>query len=73
VWLGEVALARGCHLITLRYKGPDLHPGTAGEPRALGPVVLAPAAPRGEPVVVRAARARELCELSLDWVEALPP
>jgi hypothetical protein len=45
----------------------------AGEPRPLGPVVLAPVAPRGEPVVVPAARARELCGLSLDWVEALPP
>jgi hypothetical protein len=73
VWLGEVALTPGRHLVILRYTGPDLHPGSAGEPRPLGPVVLAPVAPRGEPVVVPAARARELCGLSLDWVEALPP
>jgi hypothetical protein len=70
--LGEAELAAGTHTVTLRFSGPDLHPGSSGATFGIGPLVLSTTTAADAPVtVVPAARARELCGKRLDWVEAL--
>jgi hypothetical protein len=70
---GVTALTPGTHTVSLRYSGPDLHPGSGGVQFPIGPLVLSTATAADVPVtVVPAARARELCGKRLDWIEALP-
>ena len=70
--LGEAELAAGTHTVTLRFSGPDLHPGSSGATFGIGPLVLSTTTAADAPVTfVPAARARELCGKRLDWVEAL--
>ncbi len=70
--LGEAELDAGTHTMTLRFSGPDLHPGSGGPMFLIGPLVLSTTTAADAPVtVVPVARARELCGKSLDWVEAL--
>ena len=69
-------LPAGTTRLTLRYDGPDIHPGSAGGGTGfgLGPLVVGRADPAGLPVTyVRQAQARTLCGKSLDWVEAVVP
>jgi hypothetical protein len=70
--LGAALLSAGRHSVELRYSGEDLHPGSAGRPDRLGPLVLARHAPRPEVREAPAAQAAELCGERLDWVVALP-
>jgi hypothetical protein len=72
VQLGETQLARGGHSFHLRYAGPDLRPGSGGEPPwGLGPFAVARGTEDRPVTYVRPDNARSLCGRSLDWVEAL--
>jgi hypothetical protein len=71
--LGDVELDRGVHELTLRLAEPDLHPGSGGQPLALGPLSLTRAEAADVRVEhVRAANASRLCGRRFDWIEALP-
>ncbi len=70
--LGEAELGPGSHLIELRYSGEDLHPGSAGDPEGMGPLVFTREEARSEVLRVPAEDAPELCGRRLDWVEAIP-
>ena len=72
ILLGRARLARGSHDLTLRLAEPDLHPGSGGQPLAIGPLALSRGeAPEREVVRVAPRRARSLCGRSWDWIEAL--
>jgi hypothetical protein len=74
VELGEATLAPGRHEITVRFEGADVHPGSGGAPRSIGPLGLTPGDPADARVVeVAPARATaELCGRRWDWIEAVP-
>jgi hypothetical protein len=69
--LGSVPLARGRHRITLRYGGPDLHPGSGGAQFPIGPLVLSTTTADLPVTYVSPRAARSLCGKNLDWVEAI--
>jgi hypothetical protein len=72
--LATVHLKKGTVRLTLRYDGPDIHPGSAGIGTGfgLGPLVIGRADAAALPVTyVKPARARTLCGKSLDWIEAI--
>ena len=72
VQLGDDQLAAGRHTFRLTYSGPDLRPGSAGEPPfGLGPFAVAQGTQDRPVTYVQPAAARSLCGRSLDWVEAL--
>ncbi|MGH2993785.1 MAG: hypothetical protein ACRDL1_09645, partial [Solirubrobacterales bacterium] len=72
ILLGRARLARGSHDLTLRLAEPDLHPGSGGQPLAIGPLALTRGeAPEREVVRVAPRRARSLCGRSWDWIAAL--
>ena len=69
-----VRLPKGDLRITLRYDGPDIHPGSAGLGTGfgLGPLLVGRTDPAEIPVTyVKPSQARSLCGKSLDWVEAI--
>jgi hypothetical protein len=69
--LGTVDLAPGKHRLTVDYSGADLHPGSAGRPGEIGPLLLE-APESGDPglTVVTPSAYRKLCGKRWDWVEA---
>jgi hypothetical protein len=69
--LGTLELAGGPHSVTLRYGGPDLHPGSGGPQFNIGPVVLSRTTADLPVTYVQPSDARFLCGKTLDWVEAL--
>jgi hypothetical protein len=72
--LATVRLEKGPVRLTLRYDGPDVHPGSAGPGTGfgLGPLVVGRTDAAGVPVTyIRPAKARTLCGKSLDWIEAI--
>jgi hypothetical protein len=70
--LGAAALDPGVHDVTLRYHGPDLHPGSGGQPLPFGPLVFSRVeAAETEVSHVPVSQARELCGRRWDWIEAL--
>lgn len=70
--MGEIALARGLHRLAVAYGGPDLHPGSGGNPPfGAGPIVLSRVGTSLAVTYVPPARARSLCGKRLDWIEAL--
>jgi hypothetical protein len=70
--LGNMRLAAGPHRVELRYGGADLHPGSGGQPFALGPLVASSQTAADTKITyVNSGRADSLCGKSLDWVEAL--
>jgi hypothetical protein len=72
--LGTVNLERGTNRLTVRYDGPDVHPGSAGPGTGfgLGPLIVGSTDPAALRVTyVSPARAPSLCGKSLDWVEAV--
>jgi hypothetical protein len=73
VLVGEARLTPGEHEITVRFHGADLHPGSGGAARAIGPLVLsdADAADAGVTVVAAANAEKRLCGRSWDWIEVL--
>jgi hypothetical protein len=74
VHLESVELERGRQRVELRHGGPDLHPGSAGTPAEIGPMILAPAGSTASRVeTIGVDRYRELCHRRLDWVEAVLP
>jgi hypothetical protein len=75
--LASVRLSKGENRLTLRYDGPDLHPGSSWSgrtsPFGLGPLVVGRAEPDLPVTYVKPSRARTLCGKSLDWIEAVQP
>jgi hypothetical protein len=82
--MGVAELSAGAHTVTLRYDGPDLHPGSGGNaiapfgdlpkvPFAIGPLVLSRATAAVPVTVVDPARARSLCGKTLDWIDVIGP
>jgi hypothetical protein len=70
--LVTLRLAEGPHELTLRYTGPDAHPGSAGNGYfGLGPVLAGPPGPALPVTYVKPSDARSLCGKSLDWIEAV--
>jgi len=70
--LGRARLSRGSHEVSLRLAEPDLHPGSGGQPLALGPLALSRAeAPDARIVHFDSRQARRLCGRRWDWIEAL--
>jgi hypothetical protein len=69
--LGELELTRGTHRVTLRYGGPDLHPGSGGVQFEIGPLVLSRTTANLPVTYVRPSDAGSLCGKNLDWVEAI--
>jgi len=73
LYFGSARLAAGPHEVELLTAGQGLGPGSGGAPEPLGPLVLSPVANEDLPVRrLPAARAAELCDQRLDWIEALP-
>ncbi|HSJ17038.1 MAG TPA: hypothetical protein VK920_02985, partial [Solirubrobacterales bacterium] len=73
ILLGEVEFDRGVHELGLRLAEPDLHPGSGGQPLALGPLTVSRAEAAGARVErVPTAAASRLCGRRWDWIEALP-
>jgi hypothetical protein len=70
--LGESELAPGPHRLVLELGGPDVHPGSGGQPLPLGPLVLSRAeAPDARLTTLARQRARRLCGKNWDWIEAV--
>ena len=70
--LGDVRLDRGTHELALRLAEPDLHPGSGGQPIALGPLAVSRArADEARVEHVPAADASRLCGRRWDWLEAV--
>jgi hypothetical protein len=66
-----LTLAAGPHRVRIVRGGPSAAPGDGGL-RLLGPVTLTAADPTGLPVrALPAARWRELCGRSVDWIEVV--
>ena len=70
--LGTVRLAAGRHEVEIDYTTGALHPGSGGPAPSLGPLFFAPRSAQ-EVEHLSPARARTLCDRSLDWVEAVTP
>jgi hypothetical protein len=68
---GAIPLAAGRHVVTLRYSGPDWHPGSGGDPPPTGPLVLADQTADTPVLLTSPSLAGALCGRRLDWVEAL--
>ena len=69
--LATVDLDRGTHEISFSYDGADLHPGSAGRARPLGPLMLVPVSDRETATVdVDPADYHRLCRHRWDWIEA---
>jgi hypothetical protein len=70
--LGEVPLGREGHVITLHYEGPDLHPGSGGQPLPFGPLVFSRTEAADARIsYVPPSQAAELCGRRWDWIEAV--
>ena len=69
--LAALDLAAGTHSVAVKVGGPDLHPGSAGEPYGIGPVAFSPVARRKPVLTVPAAHPGDLCHRPVDWIEAL--
>ncbi|MGH2961349.1 MAG: hypothetical protein ACRDL3_04015, partial [Solirubrobacterales bacterium] len=70
--LGQARLERGEHTVSLTLAAPDLHPGSGGQPLAIGPLALSGGEARDARVAhVSPRRARTLCGRRWDWIEAL--
>ena len=70
--LGTVDLARGAHEVVVRLAEPDLHPGSGGQPLAIGPLALSRAeAAEARITRVKPRRFRRLCDRRWDWIELL--
>ncbi len=70
--VGTLELDAGTHEIEIARPEGGLAPGSGGQMRIVGPLALTPADPGGLPVsTIDAGRYEELCERSVDWVEAI--
>ena len=72
--LATVRLQKGSVRLTLRYDGPDIHPGSAGTGTGfgVGPLEVGRTDAADIPVTyVKPSRAHTLCGQSLDWIEAI--
>jgi hypothetical protein len=70
VHLGTAELDAGSHEVAIRFGGADLHPGSGGNAREVGPLALSRSGARPRIERVPVASARRLCGRRLDWVEA---
>ena len=64
-------VSAGKHAVTLRYRGPDLGPGSGGPQFAMGPLVLSTTTADLPVTYVPSSAAGSLCGRNVDWVEAL--
>jgi hypothetical protein len=72
VSVGTRVLSPGTHVITLRYPGPDLTPGSGAEDTILSAIVLEPMDDPGTAMLtVNPSQARTLCGRELDWIEVV--
>jgi len=72
VLLGQPYLGRGAHVITIRFHGADLHPGSGGAPAPIGPMVLTSQDAANTRIsYFEPSQAKQLCGKRWDWVEAL--
>jgi hypothetical protein len=70
--LGAADLTAGSHRVVVNYSGPDLHPGSGGNPPfGAGPLVFSRATGDLSVTYVSPSRARSLCGKDLDWIEAI--
>jgi hypothetical protein len=70
--LGSARLRPGTHHLVLRYRGPDLGPGSGGTPPfGLGPIAVAQGTADRPVTYVKPQDAHLLCGKNLDWIEAL--
>jgi hypothetical protein len=70
ILLGSADLSAGEHTIAVEIAGADLHPGSAGDSGALGPVALSSTEAASTSLVrVPAADAASLCGKPWDWIE----
>jgi hypothetical protein len=72
LFFGDVRITPGANVVTLRYDGQSLAPGSGGPAEPIGPLVLNPE-PKGAQsfVEVPTSEAASLCGRRLDWIEAL--
>jgi hypothetical protein len=69
---GTANLTGGSHHIVVNYSGPDLHPGSGGNPPfGAGPLVFSRPTADLPLTYVSPRHAGSLCGKSLDWIEAL--
>jgi hypothetical protein len=69
---GTVNLTPGSHRVAVSYSGPDLYPGSGGNPPfGTGPLVFSRATADLSVKYVSAGHAASLCGKNLDWIEAL--
>ncbi len=72
VLLGRAHLGAGRHLLAIRFRGADLHPGSGGAPSPVGPLQLASGdAAQARVVHLRSEEAARLCGRRWDWIEVL--
>jgi hypothetical protein len=71
--LGEARLDEGTHEVSVRFHGADLHPGSGGAARPIGPLVLSDsdASEAALATVPTALAERRLCGREWDWIEAV--
>lgn len=69
--LGEMQLAAGRHIVTVKSVRGGWRPGSAATPYSYGPAALSAVDAREPVETVAPADARSLCGRRLDWVEAL--
>jgi hypothetical protein len=71
VRLGQSLLEPGTHDVTVRFSDADLHPGSGGTPRSIGPLVLSDSDASDSTVVELPAveAERRLCGRRWDWIE----
>ncbi len=74
VLLGRARLGSGRHRLAIRFHAADLHPGSGGAPRPVGPLELSVGDAADARVVhLRSDQAARLCGARWDWIEVLAP
>ncbi len=69
--VGTVRLPAGQHAVSLERPGGNLAPGSGGQMRLLGPLVLTPKDPGALPV--QTGSFAQACGRPVDWVERIRP
>lgn len=72
--VARVRVPPGTHTFSITVPGGSLAPGNGPGLRLIGPLLIAPVAPRGGGVeTIPPSRADELCDLGVDWIEVVRP
>ncbi len=73
LYFGDAELGGGSHRVTVHLDGQSLAPGSGGPPSPIGPLVLSHDGSEPPVRYFPTSQASALCELNLDWVEAIAP